>query len=412
MHGVIRCGTVPGIPGCAIQGFTLRNLILLMRFLLPVAVLPLLAACASLPAEGPSTSNIVAHSNETAARYDVIPLNSEIADAVSADRGSKLGSAFGSKGGAADLRIGVGDVVTVTIYEAASGGLFSGEVGSAAKSVNIPSQPVSRSGTISVPYVGQVRVLGQTPTQVQASIEAGLINKAIEPQVIVTVTESSSNSVTVAGEVGSPGRVPLGLGGDRLLDVIARSGGARGPAYDSYVRVTRGQTTATASLSRIVEDPSQDIYLQPGDQVFIFTDPRIYTMLGATGQNAAVPFQTDRLTLAEAVGRGGGLNDQRADARGVFVFRYENRSAYSKIRDGATPPVSHSAGVPVVYQLDLKDPNGYFAAQRFVMRDNDVVYVSNASSVQLQKFLGLIGTGAGIGRTSASLVGQTEALVD
>jgi polysaccharide export outer membrane protein len=383
-----------------------------MRFLLPAIVLPLLAACTALPSEGPSTSNIVARATEEAPGYDVIRLDSGIADRVSAHRGAKLGSTFGMGGGAADLRIGVGDVVSITIYEAASGGLFSGEVGSAAKSVNLPPQPVARNGTISVPYVGQVRVLDRTPAEVQATIEAGLANKAIEPQVIVTVSESTSNSVTVAGDVGDPGRVPLSLGGDRLLDVLARAGGAKSPAYDSYVRVTRGDTTVTVSLSRIVEEKGQDIFLRPGDQVFVFTDPRIYTMLGATGQNAAVPFETDRLTLAEAVGRGGGLQDTRADARGVFVFRYEDPSVYAKVRDGAAPPVSQSAGVPVVYQLDLKDPQGYFAAQRFLMRDNDVVYVSNASAVQLQKFLGLIGTGAGIGRTGTSLVGAAERIGD
>jgi polysaccharide export outer membrane protein len=94
------------------------------------------------------------------------------------------------------------------------------------------------------------------------------------------------------------------------------------------------------------------------------------------------------------------------------VFRYEEPGLYSKIRDGAAPPVSHSAGVPVVYQLDLKDPEGYFAAQRFLMRDNDVVYVSGASAVALQKFLGLIGTGAGLGRTSTSIVGAAESIAN
>lgn len=395
-----------------VSGTPLGELILVMRFLLPAVVLPLLAACTALPSEGPSRSKIVENADEAAPRYDVVRLDSGIADRVSVESGSKFGSAFGKVGGATDLRIGVGDVVSITIYEAASGGLFSGEVGSAAKSVNLPSQPVARNGTVSVPYVGQVRVLGLTPAEVQASIEAGLMNKAIEPQVIVTVSESASNTVTVAGDVGTPGRVPLGLGGDRLLDVLARAGGSKNAVYDSYVRVTRGETTVTASLSRIVEQPGQDIFLRPGDQIFVFTDPRIYTMLGATGQNAAVPFETDRLTLAEAVGRGGGLIDTRADARGVFVFRYEEPGLYSKIRDGAAPRVSHSAGVPVVYQLDLKDPEGYFAAQRFLMRDNDVVYVSNASGVELQKFLGLIGTGVGIGRSSTSLIGTAENVAD
>jgi polysaccharide export outer membrane protein len=141
----------------------LGNPISVMRFLLPALLLPLLAACTALPSQGPGMSKIVAHAGDEKPRYDVIRLDSGIADRVSVDRGSRLGSTFGMSGGAADLRIRVGDVVSITIYEAASGGLFSGEVGSAAKSVNLPSQPVARNGMISVPYVGQVRVLDRRP---------------------------------------------------------------------------------------------------------------------------------------------------------------------------------------------------------------------------------------------------------
>jgi polysaccharide export outer membrane protein len=380
-----------------------------MRYLIPLAFLPILSAC--LPSAGPGRSAIVEAADAAAPRYALVDLDARIADTLAANEYESFTSTFGGSGGVPDLRIGVGDTVVVTIFEAASGGLFSGDAGSlgaASKSVSLPPQPVARNGMISVPYVGQVRAEGLTPAQVQASIEAALRDKAIEPQVIVTVSDSASTFVTVAGEVASPGRLPLNLGGDRILDVIAASGGTKAPAYDSFVRLTRGSETVTVSMARIVEDPSQNVFLRPDDQLYVFTDPQIYTAFGATAQNATFPFQTDRLTLAEAVGRAGGLLDNRADARGVFVFRYEEPELYSVVQGGTNPPVMQSAGIPVVYKLDLEDPNGYFAAQRFLMRDNDVIYVSNAPATDLQKFLGIIGSGVGTARSGTSFVNSVN----
>jgi polysaccharide export outer membrane protein len=383
--------------------------------LLGALTLPGLAAC--LPASGPTASAIRGESQAADPAFDVVALDTAVADRLAAIDAPSLHSFGGGTGalgtgGAADLRIGTGDTVVVSIFEAASGGLFSGDASAAggSKSISLPPQPVARNGTISVPYVGQVKVAGLTPAQVQAAVEAGLKDKAIEPQVLVTVASSASTFVTVAGDVGQPGRVPLNLGGDRLLDVIAGAGGAKAPAYDSFVRLTRGGRTVTVSLAAIVDDPRQNIYLRPDDQVYLVTDPQIYTAFGATARNASFPFETDRLTLAEAVGRAGGLNDNRANPRGVFVFRYEDPQAYALIRgsSGAVPAAyaqapGGQAGIPVIYELNLREPQSLFAAQRFLMRDNDILYVSNAASTDLQKVFGTISGGVGTGLSAATL---------
>lgn len=376
-----------------------------MRFLSLLILLPLLAAC-GLPAAGPGTSTVIAAAESAVPPYDLIPLNQQIADTLAAREHQSLASAFGEGSGAPDIRIGVGDTVVVTIFEAASGGLFTGDVGAlggAAKSVSLPPQPVARNGMISVPFVGQVKASGLTPAQLQANIEAGLRDKAIEPQVIVTITENSSTFVTVAGDVSRPARVPLGLDGDRLLDVIALAGGSRAQPYDAFVRLTRDSRAVTVSLARIVDDPGQNIYLRPDDQIYVITDPQIFTAFGATLRNASFPFQSAKLTLVEAVARAGGLLDSRADARGVFVFRYERPETYALIRGGRPAPSIQQAGVPVVYQLDMKDPAGYFAAQRFLMRDNDIIYVSNAPATDVQKFLGVIGSTLGIASSAGGV---------
>jgi polysaccharide export outer membrane protein len=355
-------------------------------------------------------SQVVSTADTAAPPYDVVVLDQATADTLAANEFESFASAFGEGGGAPDIRIGIGDTVVVTIFEAASGGLFSGEagtLGAASKSVSLPPQPVARNGMITVPFIGQVKAAGLTPAQVQANIEAGLSAKAIEPQVIVTVTENASTFVTVAGDVGAPGRVPLGLDGDRILDVIATAGGSTAPPYDTFVRLTRGSTPITVSLARIVDDPGQNIYIRPEDQIYLIIDPQIFTAFGATARNATFPFETGRLTLAEAVGRAGGLLDSRANAHGVFVFRYERPELYALIRSGRPAPGMQAAGVPVVYRLDLKEPTGYFTSQRFLMRDNDVIYVSNAPATDLQKFLGIIGSGLGIARSTQTVVEAT-----
>lgn len=381
-----------------------------MRLIALLSCLLLLSAC--IPSAGPGTSQVESEGNASISSYDLVELTSQIADLLANNSYEDFAGSFGEGTGAPDLRIGVGDIVVVTIFEAASGGLFSGSadaLGGASKNISLPPQPVARNGLITVPYAGQIRAAGLTPAQVQANIEAALSNKAIEPQVIVTIAQNASTFVTVAGDIGGPGRVPLGLGGDRLLDVIAVSGGSRAPAYDTFVRVTRNSQPVTVSLARIINDPGQNIYLRPDDQIYVIADPQIFTAFGATSRNATFPFETDRLTLAEAVGRAGGLLDARADPHGVFVFRYERPELYSLISGGHPAPAAEPAGIPVVYQLDMKDPNGFFAAQRFLMRDNDIIYVSNASSVSVRKFLSVIGAGVGM---LSSVDGAVNAVED
>jgi polysaccharide export outer membrane protein len=321
-------------------------------------------------------------------------------------------SSFGSVGGPADLRIGIGDTIIVTIFEAASGGLFSGEgaLAGSVKNVTMPAQPVARSGTITVPYVGQVRAAGLTPAQVQASIEAGLRDKAIDPQVIVSV-KGESSSITVTGEVGQTGRMPLNLGGDRLLDVVAAAG-TKSPPYETFVRVTRGSDSVTVSMARIIDDPRQNIFLRPDDQVYVYTDPQIYSTFGAIGRNATVPLASDKLTLVEAMGRAGWLQDSRANPQGVFIFRYEKPEIFALVRDGRRPPLVQTAGVPVVYQVNLREPNGFFTAQRFLIRDNDILYVTNAPATDLSKFLGIITGTLGQVQTTTSFATTGVGLIE
>lgn len=120
-------------------------------------------------------------------------------------------------------------------------------------------------------------------------------------------------------------------------------------------------------------------------------EPRKNIVLGATGKNEELDFEAQGITLAQALARAGGLQDSRANARGVFVFRFEDPSAFGLPTDAklATTP---DGKIPVIYKVDLKDPATFFVAQGFPMRDKDVMYVSNAPAAELQKFLNIVGS--------------------
>ncbi len=221
----------------------------------------------------------------------------------------------------------------------------------------IPDQQVGPDGAISIPYGGRIKAAGRTTAEVQRTIEERLGNRALNPQVLVVIRRSVANSVSVAGEGIQGARVPLSLGGDRLLQVIAAAGGSDSPVHDVVVTLMR--------------------------------QPKTFSAFGAAGKNAAITFTSDRLSLSEALAKAGGLLDDRADPRAVFLFRYE---PVAVVRALGQPIASRAPGgvSPIVYRLDLSDAKSYPLAREFPVHDKDIIFVANAELSQVGKaFAGL-----------------------
>jgi polysaccharide export outer membrane protein len=363
-----------------------------MRNWAPALLLALLAsACSSIPMEGPSTADIVEERSAPTQRFELVDLDARVADVLSGRRADKTIASFGDYRPSSELRIGVGDQVTVTIWEAAAGGLFSAPLvtdkfSTGSKSATIPPQIVSRDGMITVPYAGQVHVVGHTTREVQTAIEQALEGKAIQPQVLVDVSHSPTNTASVLGEVVQGARVPLSLKGDRILDVIATAGGVKAPVSETFVELTRGDRTARVALSRVVADHREDIYVQPGDVITVVRDPQTFIAYGATGRNAEIPFDAEGINLNQAIAKAAGLLDYRADPAGVFLFRFEPESV-ARVLKPNSPLIERGRLTPFVYQLNLRDANSLFVAQRFPIFNRDVIYVSNAPLNDLQKVM-------------------------
>jgi polysaccharide export outer membrane protein len=355
-----------------------------------------LAACSALPTAGPLASAVINEQVKNAQRrYDVVTISAPVVAALRAQPQPSFHHAFRRYGKPPPPRIGVGDTVSVTIWEAAAGGLFSSSpldhLSTGTHSVEIPDQVVASDGTITIPYAGRVPVAGHTAEQVENIIQKRLIGKAIQPQVLVTVPKSVNYAVTVSGEVVKGARITLSPHGDRLLDLIAAAGGAKAPIYETFVRLSRGGVTVTIPMETLVDNPAENIYGWPSDVLTLIVRPRHFSVLGATGRNAQLSFNAARMTLVQALARAGGLQDQRSDPSGVFLFRYEPPAVVDALH---LPSVGGGPDgfSPVVFRLNMGNANSYFLAQRFPIHNNDVIYVANAKLDELQKFFTLLNT--------------------
>jgi polysaccharide export outer membrane protein len=319
-----------------------------------------------------------------------VSVTQTVAELMASEKERPLAVAFGSARKTSSSRIGIGDVVTVSIWEASDNGLFSSGA-SRQGGTQIPEQPVSETGTIVVPYAGIVRVAGRTPQEVKVDVEKALSGMAVEPQVLVNVTKNNSNTVTVTGEVASSGRIPLTGGGNRLMDVIATAGGPRMESHQLAVQITRGMRTETIPMEKLISDPRENINVQPNDVITLIRQPRSFTVFGATMANASVQFDESQLYLNQALAKVGGLNDERANARGVFIYRRQPVAEVRKLIPTARP--MHADGtVNVIYQVDLKDPSGFFILKSFKVSNGDLVYIANSSLAEIRKFSTLIST--------------------
>ena len=356
----------------------------------------IVAGCSALPTAGPTVSDVKSQEvKDNLARFDLVDIDDNVVAALLALPAESFHVRFKKYGRPPQPKIGIGDSLVISIWEAAGGGLFgtspTDHVSAGSRSVTIPEQVVGRDGGVSVPFADRVPAAGRLPVEVQKAIEQRLAEKAIEPQVIVTVTKSLSNSVSVSGEVVSGARVPLSLKGDHLLDLIAAAGGARSPVYETFVRLSRDGITATIPMEALVSDPAENIYGYSGDVLTLVRLPQSFTVFGATGVNTQVNFTAERMTLVEGLAKAGGLQDLRSDPGGVFLFRFEPPG----IVNALGRPQLHTGpdgSSPVVYRLDLSDAKSYFLAQRFAMHDKDIIYVANADLNELQKFFTLLNT--------------------
>jgi polysaccharide export outer membrane protein len=359
-----------------------------------LGALVVLGSCALMPANGPSSWDMYAgQHNAKSLPYALVKVTPKVT-AVLAQNTPRLAQDFEDRSRPSDLRFGIGDIVGVTIFEAASGGLFiPAEAGvRPGNFINIPNQQVDTNGNISIPYAGNIRARGRTPVEVQNAIVEALKNRAIEPQAVVTLIEQKTSLITILGDVAHSSRIPASATPERLLDTIARAGGpaavgglGAGSGQDLWVMLERNGKRSLAPFGALVYEPVNNIYVHANDTIYLYRDPQTFLAFGATGTQQQIPFGAWRVTLAEALAKAGGLVDQQADPAAVFLYRGETREVAQAMGIDCTPfpgPI-----IPIIYNFNFRDPAGMFHATSFEVRNKDVIYASNAVSVEASKFM-------------------------
>ncbi|HDR0862710.1 TPA: polysaccharide export protein, partial [Pasteurella multocida] len=357
-----------------------------------------LCSCSLMPASGPNQRKILDLNNtqtNTTPSVDVIDLNDhETSKLFNRNQAQSFTQFRQQTSNYADI-INVGDTLDVLIWEAAPAILFGGalsQTGTGGSNLtSLPEQTVSRSGKITIPFLGPVSVRGKTPEQIQKDIAQSLSPLANKPQVIVRLNKNNSANVTVLRQ-GNSVRMPLTSQGERVLDAIAAVGGTTENLQDISVQLTREKEVRTLSLEKLASNPQENILLRSGDVVTLLNKPLSFIGLGALGVNKQVKFSANGLSLAEGIGQMGGLLDNRADPQGVFVFRYIPFSQLPHKDQSRWKSRGYSEGmnIPTVYRINLLDAKSLFWLQQFPIQDKDIVYVSNAPLAEFQKFLRLV----------------------
>lgn len=376
-----------------------------------------LSGCQAVPGDGPFMNGAKKGSTE-AFPFDVIDLTP--ATVIAYRPGSDQPATVERPSARPEPGVSAGDVLRVRIFERYAGGTFPTIDGFA----DLGTPTVTPAGTIEVPYVGTIKVAGLGLRQIERTIENRLAGKAKEPQVIVELVADRTNTITVSGDVKSPGRVPLSDGVRTAVEAINRAGGVLAPkplpsAWTEQEAALQaaaegdasgtpatagssgaGSTTTSASgeeqakpqkLSQfevVVRRHGEvllvkqylellagaDIAVEKGDEIVVRSSSQVVTVLGAVAIAGNVPLTKPNMTLAETLGTVHALQDLRTNKTGLYVFRLGD------IRDNPTARAR-------IFRLDFMQPVSGFVAQQFGMKPKDVIFVANAPLYEYDKVL-------------------------
>lgn len=365
----------------------------LTKTLATLMMVAILGGCSTLPRDGPTGRSIDDGASTFSASnaYTIVNLDYAASEHIKFLPRRFLGSLAGSGSEATGGLIGPGDGLAVSIFDP-NGTLFGSggsNTGTRTGSQSLSGLIVDEAGTVTIPFAGAVPVAGLTTTQAGAAVRRALVGKVSNPQVVVAIADNASNAVTVLGEVRQPGRAPLSVNADRILDVIADRGGVARSPEDVMVTIRRNDEIFSAPLSVVTSEFSENVRLARGDQVNLVFSPRRFSTFGALGAVTQIDMGAGSLSLSGALSKVGGLDTNSANARSIFVFRFERPEVAQSL---GLPQAATARGVPVVYRLNLEDPAGFFTASNFEVQPDDIVYVPRSTSAEISKFFTLVQT--------------------
>ncbi|MEH7828683.1 polysaccharide biosynthesis/export family protein [Gemmobacter denitrificans] len=367
------------------------------KLLLLTAGLSLLSACGDLPGGGPSAAQVLKGADEENASFAV-----EFVTRDSLQRlkqwprkgGPAVAGWISRERGPASQLVEPGDTLDLAIWDNGESSLLTQ---SGQKVVDLKAIRVNSAGEVFLPYVDRVHIAKMTPDAARDAIQQEFADIIPTAQVQLSHTPGRQSSVDLVSGVAKPGNYPMPDRDMTVLALLALGGGISDGLKNPQVRLMRGGKLYGISAEKLLASPQFDTTLRGGDKVFVAEDDRYFLALGAAKTEAQIRFPQDNLNALDAASLAGGLNDARANPKGVLVLRdYDSRH----LRADGTGPTKERT----IFAIDLTTADGLFSAGEFRIEDRDLVLVTESSINKTDTVLGIIGQSLGLARRTTQIV--------
>ena len=192
---------------------------------------------------------------------------------------------------------------------------------------------VSESGTITFPLVGEVSVTGNTPLAAADIIEAKLVQGGFvkQPQVIVTIIESRSRTVSIFGKVRNPGKYQIEIGVSTVVDFLTIAGGLLPDASNTVIIAKSSESKEprkiTIDLDSVFKSDnlkqlnSPDMELDSGDIIYV-PKASLFYVYGEVNRPGSYALEKG-MTVMQAISVSGGISP-KGSYNGIVIKRQDS----------------------------------------------------------------------------------------
>lgn len=364
-------------------------MMLLTRTLALLGISLLLATCGRLPAGAPVAEEVFRSTQDGEEQFAIYEVSRAFLPTVAqwpiTGKQESL-NWIGNSRGARTQIIQPGDKLNLRIWDSSDNSLLTS---TEEKAIQLPGVVVASNGTVFMPYVGNISVVGLTPDLAREQMQSALEVIIPSAQLQLTMAEGRYNSVDLVGGVTAPGTYPMPDRNFTVLGLLSSGGGVRVDLNNPQIRLVRGGSIYGTSVDKLLNNPQLDTLLRGGDQVFVEEDARYFLSFGAANTEDLHIFSKDDVSAMDAVSIMGGFKDNKADPQGLLILREYSNSA---IRSGVRGPRQ----TRVVFTIDLTSADGLFSARKFKINPDDLVLATEAPINDLLTISNVIGNFFGV----------------